>query len=114
MARTTTVSLVDDIDGHTPATETIRFALDGVSYEIDLSDANARALRDALHRWIAAGRRVGGSGSQRSKTPARDLRGPVDPAQNEAIRAWARSNGHEISHRGRIPDAIVDAFRAAH
>ena len=88
MARTTTVSLVDDIDGHTPATETIRFALDGVSYEIDLSDANARALRDALHRWIAAGRRVGGSGSQRSKTPARDLRGPVDPAQNEAIRAW--------------------------
>ena len=114
MARTTTVSLIDDIDGQTPATETIRFALDGLSYEIELSDENARALRAAFHPWTAAGRRVGGDGSRRLKTSGRTVRGPVDPAQNGAIRAWARSTGHEVSHRGRIPDAIVDAFRAAH
>ncbi len=113
MARTMVVTLIDDLDG-TVATETIRFALDGADYEIDLSEANARALRDVLAPWAAAGRRVGGRGRGRSTKPAATVRGPVDPAQNGAIRAWARSNGYELSDRGRIPAAIAEAFQAAH
>lgn len=35
-----------------------------------------------------------------------------DPAQTGAIRQWAANNDYEINDRGRIPAAIVDAFKA--
>ena len=41
------VILQDDIDGSEPA-QTVNFALDGKTYEIDLSEQHAAALRDAL------------------------------------------------------------------
>ena len=44
MAKTVIVKLTDDIDGG-DADETIQFALDGKSYEIDLSSANASKSR---------------------------------------------------------------------
>jgi len=34
--------------------------------------------------------------------------------QTAVIRDWARSNSHQISDRGRIPAAVVDAFNVAH
>jgi Lsr2 len=39
--------LIDDLDG-SPADGTVRFALDGTSYEIDLSTGHAQALHAAL------------------------------------------------------------------
>jgi hypothetical protein len=59
MAQKVLVETLDDIDG-TPAARTIPFALDGVTYEIDLSEENAAALRDELARYISAARRTGG------------------------------------------------------
>ena len=47
MATLTTVTVVDDLDG-SEAAESVEFALDGVAYEIDLSEDNAEKLRDAL------------------------------------------------------------------
>jgi Lsr2 len=51
------VQLVDDLDGGV-ATETVRFALDGVDYQADLSEANAAALRALLGRYAEAGRQA--------------------------------------------------------
>ncbi|GMA89422.1 hypothetical protein GCM10025868_46720 [Angustibacter aerolatus] len=31
-----------------------------------------------------------------------------------AIRQWAKENGHEVSERGRISAAVMDAYAAAH
>ncbi|HEY3480102.1 MAG TPA: Lsr2 family protein, partial [Streptomyces sp.] len=59
MAQKVLVEILDDIDGSTAA-QTVQFGLDGVTYEIDLSDENATALRDELARFIGAGRRIGG------------------------------------------------------
>ncbi|MDT7746048.1 MAG: hypothetical protein QOE59_5126, partial [Actinomycetota bacterium] len=59
MAEKTVVSLVDDLEG-TEADETVELALDGVTYQIDLSAKNAEALRDIFAPYIAAGRRTGG------------------------------------------------------
>ena len=56
MAKKRLWSLVDDFDG-SPAAETVTFALDGRTYEIDLSAENAAELRDVLQPWIDAGRR---------------------------------------------------------
>lgn len=57
MASRTVVELFDDLDGGR-ADETVTFALDGVEYEIDLSKANATALRDVFVDYIGAGHRV--------------------------------------------------------
>jgi len=49
MAQKITVALEDDVDGG-PADETVRFAIGGVDYEIDLSRKNAGVGEGAGHR----------------------------------------------------------------
>lgn len=110
MAQKVLVSLVDDLDG-SEAEETVEFGLDGVSYEIDLSSDNAEELRDALAQYVEHARRSGGRkrvGRPAVKAPGRSA--TVDREQNQAIRAWARKNGYEVSDRGRIPSEVVDAY----
>ena len=104
------VQLIDDIDS-SDAAETIVFSVDGAAYEIDLSAEHAAQLRDALALYIAHARRTtsrGGHGPSRRGGSAR-----VDREQIAAIREWARSNGHEIGSKGRIPRHIVDAYHSA-
>lgn len=113
MAQKVTVSLVDDMDGSTAA-ETVEFGLDGVSYEIDLSDGNAKKLRDALAGYVTAARRAGGrrrsAGGTARRSGGGGARPSVDREQNAAIREWARKQGMKISDRGRIPAEVLDAY----
>lgn len=117
MAKKVTVSLIDDVDGESIADETIEFAIDGVSYEIDLSTANAAKLRDGLEVWVSNARRV--SGRRRTKVAAAGATtGPksrvsIDREQSAAIREWARRNGHKVSARGRISADITEAYNKA-
>ncbi|TDB70535.1 Lsr2 family protein [Micromonospora sp. KC723] len=105
--------LVDDLDGG-DADETVKFALDGVQYEIDLSNSNAEKLRETLAPYVAAGTRVGRGGVVVGGRAARGRGGATaDREQNRAIRAWAKKQGKEISDRGRIPQEIVDEFHAS-
>ncbi len=122
MATMTTVTLVDDLDG-SEASGSVSFALDGASYEIDLSENNAEKLRDALAGYVASARRVDGGrrGPGRPKAavakPAKASRGgrtAPDREQTAAIREWARSNGFEVSERGRLSATVLSAFEAAH
>ncbi|MDO5093019.1 MAG: Lsr2 family protein [Propionibacteriaceae bacterium] len=106
MAREVQVFLKDDIDG-TVADRNVTFALDGVEYEIDLNEGNIAKLVNILEPWTTAARRVRGSKS-RSRRRVND-----GPSTND-VRVWARSQGHEVSDRGRIPAAIMAAYEAAH
>lgn len=111
MAKKLQILLVDDIDGGT-AVETVTFSLDGNSYEIDLSAQNAAALREAMARYIGHAQRTG-----RTKAAAPAVRtgrgvARADREQTAAIREWARSNGHAVNDRGRIPAAIVEAYNS--
>lgn len=111
MAKKTVVQLIDDLDNGS-ADETVHFGLDGTNYEIDLSAKNAAKLRDSLANYVAhasrsqrgAGRPAGGSGRRRS--------GRGDREQTQAIREWAKKNGHKIGEKGRIPASIMDAYNA--
>jgi len=107
MARKVHVVLEDDING-AAAAETVSFALDGKAYEIDLSEGNARALREALAPWIAAGRRAGGRAVDRSPKP------PRRSADTADIRRWAAENGIQVSTRGRISADLRARYEAAH
>jgi Lsr2 len=112
VARRVEVRLIDDLDGG-KAQETIRFGLDGVSYEIDLSAKNAKQLRSALAQYMDAGSKAG-RGSVVTSARGRRAAGPasVDRAQNQAIRHWARSKKIELNDRGRIPRHIVEQYQA--
>ena len=108
MAQKVHIVLEDDLDG-SPATETVSFGLDGKSYEIDLNDKNAGKLRDALAQYVGAGRSVGGARRGRKASSASNNLGP----SAREIRDWARSNGHDVPDRGRIPADVRSAFEAA-
>lgn len=113
MAKKTTVILVDDIDGveiEDGKGETVYFALDGVSYEIDLNDANAQKLRDSLQSYVDAARRSARS-TRSAATSSRSARGAAKQDLG-AVREWLRAHGHTVSDRGRIPAPLMDEYRA--
>ncbi|MFD5770882.1 Lsr2 family protein [Streptomyces sp. NPDC127049] len=109
MAQKVQVLLVDDLDG-VEADETVTFALDGKTYEIDLTTANAEKLRGLLEPYTTNGRRTGGrTAAGRGKgRPAAS--GSQDTAK---IRAWAKENGYEVNDRGRVPAHVKTAYEDA-
>jgi hypothetical protein len=111
MAQKVNIVLVDDIDG-SEATETVSFGLDGTSYEIDLNDANAAALRDAMAAYVGHARKVG-SARRGRRTSAAAAAAAGGPSARE-IRDWARSNGYDVPDRGRVSAEVREAFDAAH
>jgi hypothetical protein len=111
MAQITEVRLLDDLDGGVAA-ESVAFSLDGKSYEIDLSEKNAAALRDAFAPFVGSARRAGGSaGLSRPRMSARSSVGSGRPrAETAAIREWATVNGLDVSARGRIASSVLEAY----
>ncbi|GAA2467494.1 Lsr2 family protein [Terrabacter carboxydivorans] len=112
--RQTIVSLVDDLDG-SDATETVTFGIDGIAYEIDLSAAHADELRASLEGWVAEARRAGEERPTEARTLTRSttVLPAVGESRNALIRAWAAEHGHHAPARGRIPQAVVQAYNAA-
>ncbi|GAA2346248.1 MULTISPECIES: histone-like nucleoid-structuring protein Lsr2 [Streptomyces] len=109
MAQKVQVLLVDDLDGG-EADETVTFALDGKSYEIDLTTANADKLRDALEPYTKSGRRTGGRAAATRGKARVATGGSQDTAK---IRAWAKENGYEVNDRGRVPATVREAYEKA-
>jgi hypothetical protein len=113
MAKTVIVKLTDDFDGG-EADETVRFSLDGRSYEIDLSEANAARLREVLGPFMEKGRSLGGSPS-RATTPSKrqsnshkTMYSQLDADEKARFRAWA-----DMADARRISDERVESWVAA-
>jgi hypothetical protein len=107
--------LVDDIDGKEikQGGETVRFAVDGVSYEIDLNDRNAKKLRQSLATYVEHGRRVGGRRSGATPASKPKPKSKSNKADLAAIRQWARDNGYDVSDRGRVSREVQEAYARA-
>ena len=105
MARKTRIVLIDDINGEL-GDETIKFGLDGVDYEIDLTTENAKKFRDLMDPWIQAGRRVGGR-----RVAGTDTRKVSDASK---IRTWAREQNMQVSEKGRISAKVRSAYYRTH
>ena len=112
MAQRVQVILVDDLNGG-EANETVEFALDGVHYEIDLSDDNAAKLRDDFATWIGQARRAGGRRQTRRRGGSAGTSGGRSDELSK-IREWGRENGYKVSSRGRVSQELQDAYAAAH
>jgi Lsr2 len=98
------VELTSDLDG-APADETVSFALDGTTLEIDLTSAQAEEFRATLKRYAERGRRL-------TPTGKAYVRKPVRP-DNEVIRRWADQNRIPCPKRGRIPARVKDMYDQA-
>lgn len=113
MATRQIIEYVDDID-ETPIAEgtgeSIQFSVNGVEYEIDLNEKNAKEFHRKLDYYISHASRS----ARKSKAAARGRSTTKrDPSQTKAIRDWANANGYTVSPRGRIPVDIEEAFHAA-
>ncbi len=104
MARKIVTELVDDIDG-SPANETVLFALDGVTYEVDLTKKNAVGLRNAFAKYVGAGRRTRGGRPRATRSRV--------TSDSRTIRIWAKANNVPVTDRGRIPASVVAQFNEA-
>ena len=107
MAQKVNIILVDDLDG-SEADETLTFGLDGTTYEIDLNDSNAAALREALSGYVGHARKVSGGARRGARKAASSSSNTKD------VREWARSQGMEVSERGRISADVQQAYDSAH
>jgi hypothetical protein len=111
-----TVSLIDDFDG-SEAAETVKFALDGKNYEIDLSKPNANELRRTLRPYIdrsRASRRT--STARRTTKGATGRRGPARRSEGydrTVVREWAKAHRIKVAPRGRISNDVVERWRQA-
>lgn len=100
--------MTDDLDG-SKAERTISFAIDGASYEIDLSRKNANAFEKLVAPYVGAARKIKTARGRRASTTSTRSR------RNRAeIRQWAQRQGYEVGDRGRIPTNVIDAYNTAH
>ncbi|MFJ2112316.1 Lsr2 family protein [Streptomyces sp. NPDC087850] len=111
MAQRVVVTVLDDVDG-SEAAENLKFSLDGVAYEIDLSSKNAARLRKALGPWVTAARKDKGA-TAAGKRGSRAIKAAGGPATSE-IREWAKAHGYtDLKTRGRVPAEIRKAYEKA-
>lgn len=103
MAQEVTVRLTDDMDGEHTAAETVVFALDGVTYHIDLSDTHAAELRADFGKYITHARKARNTKGSTSRRRRND-------GESQTIRAWAATQGIQLAPRGRIPAHVVERY----
>jgi hypothetical protein len=101
MAQSTITYLSDDLDG-SDADETVRFALDGKNYQIDLNKKNASALRRALKPYVDAGRSTRRATRSTARTGSPTLFSQLDSTEKDRFRKWAK-----MPNARRIADARV-------
>ena len=110
MAKQTTVTITDDLDGSTNAKE-VSFSLNGRSWLIDLSAKNRAALEKALKPYIAKATEQSRRSSRgKAVRPSSRAKSRTNLA---AVREWAKNNGHQVSDRGRISADVLKAYDAA-
>lgn len=117
VATRTITTLVDDLDGKELDSDgrTIQFSYDGIDYQIDLGPTNVDTFAKAIEPYVAAATRIGGR-KNRSRPVGASFRSGVasDPTPSAStVREWARENGYDVSDRGRIPAAVLEAWQLA-
>jgi hypothetical protein len=136
-----TIEYIDDLDGisiDAEGVDTVDFTYRGQDYSLVLTAENGAQFDTDMARYItaakkaqardaraAARKKVRTEPRQSTKPKAAPLRqanasrktttaATAGPDRTRAIREWAVANGHDVSKRGRIAAAIVDAYDAAH
>jgi hypothetical protein len=111
MAKTTTVTVTDDIDGSANAHE-IQFSYKGINYSIELGRKNAPAFDKAIKPYVDAATRVPSRGRAAATRGSRASAAVSARGESQAVRQWAAENGIAVNARGRISRAIREQYVA--
>jgi len=119
MAQKVEILMLDDLEPEKTADETVAFAYDGQSYEIDLTKQHAEKLRRELRPYVDVARKMAAPRAAKARSranvvPITKTRGRSNGVDTNAIRAWAKERGYEVKDRGRVPANIVAEYQAAH
>jgi Lsr2 len=116
--------LVDDLTGEQfqpgtdEGTEGVVLSFMGESVKLDLAAASITELRDTLSKYFDSGTEapalVVEEKQQRRRSPNGTNTGKADREQAQAIRDWARSQGMDVSERGRISQRVMEAYNNHH
>lgn len=106
MAQKVNIVLIDDLDGTEGAAETVAFGIDGDTYEIDLTEKNAAAMRKAFAKYAEVAR---STGKRRGRKPAAlaAAQGKTAPAAAKTTTPTGRRGG------GRKRTATVEEIEAS-
>lgn len=105
MATQTITEVLDDMD-QTPEATNHTFSLNGVNFEIDLSEKNSAKLTKALAPFVAVAREVVPTAPVKKST--------AKNPEAALMRAWATENKMDVPARGRISAEVQEAYRKAH
>jgi len=87
------------------------FALEGVAYEGDFCEDHRTELRESLAKFIAVSTEVPrGSGS----AVRRALKGKQGGFTQKDVRKWLLDQGRDVAPSGRLPNEVIEEYRAAH
>lgn len=139
MGKIVTIEYVDDLAGVSidpSSVDSVEFSYRGQDYALILTRENGAQFDKDISRYIKAAkkaqsrdaraaqkaisptsRKVGARGQGSRRKPARSKVQKATrsgPERTRAIRDWASENGHNVAARGRISEAIIAAYDAAH
>lgn len=99
--------LISDLSDRecTDGGETVDFSHRGVNYSIDLTAKGAKKFDDVMFPYLDSARRVSGRQASRSSST-------VTEVDSRTVRRWAQAKGIAVPARGRIPNAVIERFRA--
>ncbi|MEP9382929.1 Lsr2 family protein [Nocardioides sp. KR10-350] len=113
MSRRTVVTYYSDLSGAEIGSEGVGvpFSLDGDAFEIDLSPEEHEALREALAPFVAAARQVRTPSSHQPRSVNDESKAGLPDSRT--LRQWALENGFDVPSRGRVPELVREAYKAA-
>ncbi len=111
MAQRTQVILISDLSGDElkDGGQSISFSYRGADYTIDLSDKEAKGFDKAIAMYIEHSQKQRG-GQRRIGNMRRHNEGGSDREHLRAAREWLRTNGYQVSDRGRIKAELMDLY----
>lgn len=119
MARQVTTIIRDDMTGaEIPQADALAvpLALGGDEWELDLSPESYAKLREMLEPITSRARRADVTPAPARRRPSRTGSPRPGREERDRIRAWWTANPAGLPPyrtRGRIPAAVVDAYRSA-
>ena len=75
-------------------------------WQLDLCETDNESVGRTFDGWITNGRKVASRRARKASDSG--------PASNAAIRDWAQANGFNVGTKGRLSQAVRDAYTEAH
>lgn len=122
MAQKVEVTITSDLSGD-PGAHSVTIGLDGSFTELDLTEAEHAALKSNLDAYFEKGRKATVAGKRGPGRPkaAKAVAGTPGGAtgggsgltkeERQAVRDFAKANGHPLNARGRLPEVAITAWR---